>query len=450
MNTNIIQRVVVLGREGAARDQLLNALSELGVSPERVGRPSEMSPEQLIALNPNRVIVSLEPSIASELAAYDEFLSQPTLTVLYDDAETTATLSGWDLNRWARHMAVKLLNTDVLPRTHDDIDLGNDVSHPINASLQWQAHDQTNTKNVLPEQSANSVKQIWQDTGQYDTVEIDSEALNIALEQINKNLSVGAYGEALLTSNIRPVVSDVPMTLSLASSDEYNTASETPPVLEHTSIFSNPIRQAAALLDYDVSKYALLDEGQKLEYEPALERAVEDIRVSSVNPSLLLVLSGMGGPALIRTMLEQIKTDYLGVVVVAHDVDVTQLCKLRDQLQKIARIPIVVPKHNEVLKSGHIYLFATHQTIQTTSLGYQCIQGVSLIDYLNQMNQQLEIVILSGANALLAQTLIQSHSRLSNVHVQAPADCFEPALVQLLNNVGAPVLDQNVFAQWFN
>jgi chemotaxis response regulator CheB len=34
---------------------------------------------------------------------------------MYDDAEVTRQLDGWDLNRWARHLAAKLLGTELLP-----------------------------------------------------------------------------------------------------------------------------------------------------------------------------------------------------------------------------------------------------------------------------------------------------------------------------------------------
>jgi len=34
---------------------------------------------------------------------------------MYDDAEVTKNLEGWDLNRWARHLASKLLGRDLLP-----------------------------------------------------------------------------------------------------------------------------------------------------------------------------------------------------------------------------------------------------------------------------------------------------------------------------------------------
>ena len=34
---------------------------------------------------------------------------------MFDDAEVTAKLDGWDLNRWARHIAAKLLGSEALP-----------------------------------------------------------------------------------------------------------------------------------------------------------------------------------------------------------------------------------------------------------------------------------------------------------------------------------------------
>jgi hypothetical protein len=61
------------------------------------------------------VLVSVEPAVEAALDRLDDDLLAPSLNVMFDEAETTAKLSGWDLNRWARHLAAKLLGCGVLP-----------------------------------------------------------------------------------------------------------------------------------------------------------------------------------------------------------------------------------------------------------------------------------------------------------------------------------------------
>ncbi len=108
-------RVALLARAGAARDQLRRALDELGASLVAEGDPAELDPADVIGKSPTLVIVSLEPAIESALDRFDDLMSLPNVEVMYDDAEVTRQLDGWDLNRWARHLAAKTLGRDILP-----------------------------------------------------------------------------------------------------------------------------------------------------------------------------------------------------------------------------------------------------------------------------------------------------------------------------------------------
>jgi len=113
-------RVALLARPGPAREQLRKALVELGAILVAEGDPAELDPAAVGKLAPNLVIVSLEPAIEPALERFDALLSAHEVEVMYDDAETTKKLEGWDLNRWARHLASKLLGRDLLPPAPED------------------------------------------------------------------------------------------------------------------------------------------------------------------------------------------------------------------------------------------------------------------------------------------------------------------------------------------
>jgi chemotaxis response regulator CheB len=117
-------RVALLARAGAARDQLHRALNELGATLVAEGDPIELDPADVAAKSPTLIVVSLEPAIESALDRFDDLLSQHGVEVMYDDAEVTRQLDGWDLNRWARHLAAKLLGRDVLPPPPEGADAG--------------------------------------------------------------------------------------------------------------------------------------------------------------------------------------------------------------------------------------------------------------------------------------------------------------------------------------
>jgi chemotaxis response regulator CheB len=113
-------RVALLARPGPAREQLRKSLTELGATLVAEGDPAELDPGQAGQLGPNIVLVSLEPAIEAGLERFDDLLNTDGIDVMYDDAEVTKHLEGWDLNRWARHLASKLLGRDLLPPPPDD------------------------------------------------------------------------------------------------------------------------------------------------------------------------------------------------------------------------------------------------------------------------------------------------------------------------------------------
>ena len=115
-------RVALLARPGDARDQLRRALAELGAELVAEGDPAELDPATVAGHSPRVVLVSLEPAIEDALERFEDLLGQHDVQVLYDDAEVTRGLDGWDLARWARHLAAKLVGSDVLPPVPGDAD----------------------------------------------------------------------------------------------------------------------------------------------------------------------------------------------------------------------------------------------------------------------------------------------------------------------------------------
>lgn len=113
-------RVALLARPGEARDQLRRALAELGAELVAEGDPAELDPAMVAGNEPRVVLVSLEPAVEDALERFDDLLARPDVQVMYDDAEVTGQLDGWDLARWARHLAAKLVGGDVLPPVPGD------------------------------------------------------------------------------------------------------------------------------------------------------------------------------------------------------------------------------------------------------------------------------------------------------------------------------------------
>jgi hypothetical protein len=108
-------KVALLARAGEAREQLKRAITDLGAELVVEADPNDLSAGALASAGATAVLVSVEPAVEAALDRLDDELLAPALNVMYDEAETTSKLQGWDLARWARHLAAKLVGCDVLP-----------------------------------------------------------------------------------------------------------------------------------------------------------------------------------------------------------------------------------------------------------------------------------------------------------------------------------------------
>ncbi len=110
------RRVVVLARAGAARDQSQAAVLQAEAEVVATMDPIETSEAEVRAATPDALLVVLDPVTEQALGNLEDLFSDPTLEVLFDDADVAAKRSGWDLARWSRHLAAKLQgHGNVLP-----------------------------------------------------------------------------------------------------------------------------------------------------------------------------------------------------------------------------------------------------------------------------------------------------------------------------------------------
>lgn len=136
-------RVALLAKAGESRNQLRTALQDLGADLVCEGDPGELNPGAVSELNPKVMVVSLEPSVEAALDKFDELLSSSNIEVVYDDAEVSGQLNGWDLNRWARHLAAKIIGSDLMP--------------PVPEGSAMAAHDEWQPQPGAPETPAEAM-----------------------------------------------------------------------------------------------------------------------------------------------------------------------------------------------------------------------------------------------------------------------------------------------------
>lgn len=109
-------RVVLLARPGEACTRLDAALRQAGAEVALIVDPVTADIGDVLDAKPQAVLVALEPMVEDALDRYDALLSDPGITVIFDEAELAARREGWDAARWSRHLAAKLhRHDDVLP-----------------------------------------------------------------------------------------------------------------------------------------------------------------------------------------------------------------------------------------------------------------------------------------------------------------------------------------------
>lgn len=101
--------VALIGRRDEARAQLQTALTEFGAAVVFEGEPPDIDLAALQRTAPGVVIVNLDPGIEDALDSLQPVLDDPGVNVVFNEAEVTRQLGGWDLARWARHLAAKVL-----------------------------------------------------------------------------------------------------------------------------------------------------------------------------------------------------------------------------------------------------------------------------------------------------------------------------------------------------
>jgi len=135
-------RTVLLAREGAARDRLVEALVEAGADVVQTIDPLQGEPATIEALAPDALVVALEPAVEDALDAFETVLTDAGRMVIFEESALVLERSGWDAARWVRHLAAKLHGQrSVLPPGTEESDDEADASPAQNTIAGSASHD---------------------------------------------------------------------------------------------------------------------------------------------------------------------------------------------------------------------------------------------------------------------------------------------------------------------
>jgi two-component system chemotaxis response regulator CheB/chemosensory pili system protein ChpB (putative protein-glutamate methylesterase) len=113
-DTNVA--IALLYEEQELGRHLRDALASLGTPIVYEAAPASLDLAALESSGARVVIVNLDPEVEEHLDGVYGLLDDDRYSVVFNDAQASSSLSGWDQARWARHLASKILgDADIDP-----------------------------------------------------------------------------------------------------------------------------------------------------------------------------------------------------------------------------------------------------------------------------------------------------------------------------------------------
>jgi chemotaxis response regulator CheB len=502
-------RVALLARAGKARDQLHAALGELGAHIVVEGDPTRLDPAEVAAASPNYFLVSLEPAIEAALESFDELLAAPGVEVMFDDAEVTARLDGWDLNRWARHIATKMLGNEALPpvpegtpswAVHELSDAG---APPTPAQLMDAARleDYTTDTVALADSVPVSASLAAPDMGLDLEMDLDMElsAMDLGLSEPAAQAEPEPpsdfgdldFDESVSFSSFAPVEpapgdldADVAeLAAQLEAFDKAVRRFDQVEAMEPASratldallasagrgapeeiVMVEAVAAAApsSAPSFDFSNLALapMDDAAPVVVAavvaPAKSSALELSEApAAVSTGLgaVVILAGLGGPDAVRQLLSSLPETLSVPVLLYQHLEVGKHERLVDQLAKISRLPVLLARDGGSPEGGKVTLLPAGMTAHARGgdLGFGEGTLTQLLESITPADSM--VIVLSGADAQLVPAILSVREGGGLVLAQDPEVCFDSAAADAMQREGASVypalgLARQIAARW--
>ena len=387
-------RVALLARPGDACERLSAALREAGAELVLVADPTATDAASLQAVRAQAVLVALEPSVEDALQRFDAVLSDPAITVIFDEADLAAQREGWDAARWVRHLAAKLhRHDDVLPpgsESEPGADMARDLQ-PGRPSL-YQRPD-----------------------SDHDIASVADEALSLA-DTVPQDLP----GHA----------ADGPGPRRPAAA---------PTVEPDDSVTTDRFRR-------DLDDLQLRIANMELE---GAERGPASVPQSQ---GAVLVLAGVGGPDAVRQLLAALPEQFPRPILIQQRLDGARHDKLVRQMQRATAMPVHLAEAGDALQAGHVYVLPSGIGVVAGAQGLRLGEDDGAV-MPNLPPADSAIMMLSGSDPAMVDAAMGQAWSGALVAGQSPDGCFDAVAAEALiargAQTGSPVeLARQLAARW--
>lgn len=481
-------RTVVLAREGAARDRVVEALVEAGADPLTTLDPAQHAPEALDALAPSVLVVVLDPADEEALDAFESRFAAPGMTVIFEEAALVLQRSGWDAARWVRHLAAKLRGIgDVLPPSAS-------VDTPLEAGLEleFDAHSDTaaiaadDVPAIAAPDAADVPPRASDDTTHlaFDPVAAEFEAPSdapTATVDFSFDFELPDYDETSYAPPVAPPGEVRELGENLAAWSQAGTSSpaqpssaedagavgaETPAAVPAAE--DGPVSGPLTLLDDDAlpSAHTAAPSGDA---PPAatparsLQRDLGDLesRISGLSladadsyghgprKGVVLIAGGLGGPDAVRQLLGALPEGFPRPVLVRLQLDGGRYDRLVRQMERATPMPVQLAEAGMTVAAGEVY-FLPPGLLPAAAAGElrfaESDDVAGLADAVPADDSA--VLFLSGADPALVDVVMGPAWQGALVGGQAEDGCYDPAAAMAVAGRGGPSGSPADIADW--
>lgn len=409
-------RVALLARPGNACDRLQSALLDAGAQVVLVADPNQIDVGGIRTADAQAILIALEPSVEDALDRFDAVLGDPSITVIFDEAELAAQREGWDAARWVRHLAAKLnRHGDVLP---PGAEAASGILHGVGML------DLNRPPDTDLDIAGLDISDL--DTGRLDGGAVGMGALDVDAVD-NGDLDIGDLArefEALAAAMPEPgdamqhvdgpVAAALPMTLAVGGEN------------------STPARSGG---DDDATNNRFRRDLDELQERIATMELVDAPRAISHRTGAVLVLAGIGGPDAVRQLLAALPAEFPRPVLIQQRLDGARHDKLVRQMQRATSMPVHLAAPGGALHRGHVYILPTDVGIgiQDNALRFQ--DGGDLFASLPADDSA--VVLLSGSDPACLDAAMGLSWGGALVAGQTPDSCYDATAAEALIARGA-------------
>ena len=429
-------RIALLARPGAAHDRLRGVIEEAGGDCVFDGDPTEVEADALAATRPQLVLVALDPQVEDVLERFDALLFDPSVDVVYEEAELAAAREGWEVARWQRHLVAKLQrHRDVLPpgrEPDDDADEATPVAGEPNREPDGAAEAEAPEETDAPA------------VGLFDPVLAEGEGADAG--------STGAPVESFDNTDLPSFEWSLDPGPQDAVAAEDGPGQEDSPAGDDIRMGdSDLVGPVVQPVDDAASKGRFELDLELLESRISGLELVHDAPPGRSPLGGVLVFAGIGGPDAVRQLLGALPRGLPRPVLVHQQLDGARYDKLVAQMRRVSTLPVELGQPDHALAPGVVHVIPPGLGLEPGPDGYRFKEGADLIGVLPAADSA--VVLLSGSDPELVDGLMKQRLAGALVLGQVAEGCYDPAASQALGSRGGetdtPVnLATRIAARW--